>query len=191
MITVIAIESLSCHDEPQPNYDFYDGRDYLQLNDTSEHRTTTVLGWWKFLGCRKPFSYSMVRRESLLTSRFTNFEGRCPSRFKLLNVWLCKWPSHGFYPSPCTLILSFFPGHSISAEVGDHCSTPKSKNSGARQGSVVSPTSSCYFLMSFSFTQTALSPHTPTSLFRNTTIFSISDPPNRNWTTQGWRLLNT
>ncbi len=59
-------------------------------------------------------------------------------------VWhkalLSKLPSFRFYPSLCTLISSFLSDRSIAAIVDGHCSTPKTINSGALQGSVLWPT---------------------------------------------------
>ena len=44
------------------------------------------------------------------------------------------------YPSLCNFISSFLSHHSIAAVVDDHCSSPKSINSGVHHGSVLSPT---------------------------------------------------
>ncbi len=59
-------------------------------------------------------------------------------------VWhkalLSKLPSFGFYPALCCFLSSFLSGRSIAAVEDGHCSTPKLINSGALQGSVLSPT---------------------------------------------------
>ncbi len=57
-----------------------------------------------------------------------------------LKALLSKFPSFGFYPSLCALILSFLSDRFIAAVVDGHCSTPKTINSGVPQGSVLSPT---------------------------------------------------
>ena len=59
-------------------------------------------------------------------------------------VWhkslISKLSSYGFNPSLCTFISNFLSDRSIAAAVDDHCSFPKTINSGVPQGSVLPPT---------------------------------------------------
>ncbi len=65
---------------------------------------------------------------------------------------LSKLPSYGFYLALCSFLSSFLSGHSIAAVVDGHCSTSKPINSGAPQGSVISPTLFLLFINDLSLT---------------------------------------
>ncbi len=71
-------------------------------------------------------------------------------------VWhkalLSKLPSNDFYPARYSFLSSFLSGRSVAAVVHGHCSTPKPINSGASQGSVLSPTLVLLFINDLSLT---------------------------------------
>ncbi len=89
---------------------------------------------------------------SLLTDSWSSSLSRLGETFSVAldiskafdRVWhkslFSKLPSFGFYPSLCSFISSFLSGRSLSAVVDGHCFSPKPINSGAPQGSVLSPT---------------------------------------------------
>ncbi len=84
---------------------------------------------------------------------------------------LSKLPSFVFYPSLCSFTSSFLSGHSISAMVDGHCSSPKPINSSAPQSSVISPTLFLLFNNDLSVTNCHIHSYADDSFLRFSTSF--------------------
>ncbi len=81
-------------------------------------------------------------------------------------------PCFGFYPFLCTLISGFLSGWSTSAIVNGHCSTAKPINSGAPQGSVLSPTLFLLFINDLSITNCPLNSYADDPILYCSTSFN-------------------